>query len=219
MDLKNSQSQFRKKTMMIIQDIYRIINNPSDKTGKIVAGWKNDFRYIYGDVKANLSSNNKLNITEIIKRYGIEPNTEKEPEQAQMLFYSIQTYFSVLIKVMMKEILSEQTENRNNEDIILGKFAKERGIINYSNLDWYSWPVFEMKNGFAEIMNQICKSVADYRVLLSVEEFAKNNNYDYIKQMYEHVFIFTQRNKINSVINFFGRSFFLRNLKLFFCIS
>ena len=187
MDLKNNQSKLRKKSTVIIQEIYQIINNPSEKTTKIIDGWKEDFRYIYGDVEANLSSNNKLNITEIIERYNIEPKEGTEPEQAQMLFYSIQTYFSILIKVMMREILSEQTEDMKYEDVVLGVFAKERGITNYSYPDWYSWPVFEMKNGFAKIMNQINESVADYRTLLSVEEFAKNNNYDYIKQMYEAV--------------------------------
>ena len=187
MDLKNNQSKLRQKSTKIIQEIYRIINNPSEKTSTIIDGWKDDFRYIYGDVEANLSSNNKLSITEIIKRYHIEPKAGAEPEQAQMLFYSIQTYFSVLIKVMMKEVLSEQTEDMKNEDIILGEFAKERGITNYIYPDWYSWPVFEMNNGFNEIMNQIIESFFDYRSLISVEEFAKNNNYDYIKQMYEAI--------------------------------
>ena len=187
MDLKNNQSKFRQKSIAIIQDIYRIINNPSGKTSKIVDGWKEDFKYIYGDVKANLSSNNKLNITEIIERYHIEANAGTETEQVQLLFYSIQTYFSVLIKVMMKEILSEKTEGIKNEDIILGRYAKERGITNYCYPDWYSWPVFEMDNGFSEIMSQINDSVINYRTLISVEEFAKNNNYDYIKQMYEAV--------------------------------
>jgi hypothetical protein len=187
MDLKNNQSIFTQKSKVIILDIYRIINNPTPKTQSIVEGWKRDFRYIYGDVEANLSSNNKLDTRDILERYGVEPEKDKEAEQTQKLFYSIQTYFSVLIKLMMKEILSEGNYECTNQGIILGDFAKRIGISNYCTPDWYSWPVFEMNNGFSEIMESIRKSVTEYRSILSLDEFARNNNYDYIKQMYEAV--------------------------------
>lgn len=59
-DLKNSQSVLRQKSNVIILDIYKKLNDPTDKTVKIVEGWKREFRYVYGDVEANLSSNNKL---------------------------------------------------------------------------------------------------------------------------------------------------------------
>lgn len=49
------------------------LNDPTDKTVKIVEGWKREFRYVYGDVEANLSSNNKLDVEEILRRYGIFP--------------------------------------------------------------------------------------------------------------------------------------------------
>ena len=66
-DLKNSQSNLRRKSIDIILDIYKILNNPTDKTVKIVEGWKKEFRYVYGEVEANLSSNNKLDVEEILK--------------------------------------------------------------------------------------------------------------------------------------------------------
>lgn len=61
-DLKNSQSVLRQKSNVIILDIYKKLNDPTDKTVKIVEGWKREFRYVYGDVEANLSSNNKLDV-------------------------------------------------------------------------------------------------------------------------------------------------------------
>ena len=54
-DLKNSQSVLRQKSNVIILDIYKKLNDPTDKTVKIVEGWKREFRYVYGDVEANLS--------------------------------------------------------------------------------------------------------------------------------------------------------------------
>ena len=186
-DLKNNQSNCKKETISIIKDIFHVVNNPSDMTTHIINGWKEDFRYIYGDVEANLSSNRKLDLKEILDRYHIDSQAGKEAEQTQLLFYSIQTFFSVLIKVIMKEILIDSIDNISNEDIILGKFSRDKGIKNYCYLDWYSWPIYEMKNGFSEIMDNIKESVVNYRSLLSVGDFAKKNNYDYIKQMYESV--------------------------------
>lgn len=186
-DLKNAHSNLRQKSNNIILDIYKNLNNPTVNTMKIIEGWKKEFKYIYGDVEANLSSNNKLDIEEILSRYDIEPDTQNTAEQAQMLFYAIQTYFSLLIKTMMKEILSEEGNKTSAEDIILGRFAAEYGIKNYCYPDWYSWPIFELKNGFASILEKIEESVTSYRSFISLSDFAKNNNYDYIKQMYEAV--------------------------------
>ena len=186
-DLKNSQSVLRQKSNDIILDIYKKLNDPTDKTVKIVEGWKREFRYVYGDVEANLSSNNKLDVEEILRRYGIFPEKDIMSEQAQILFYSIQTYFSLLIKTMMKEVLSEETYDVTAEDIILGKYAVRLGIKNYCSPDWYSWPVFEIENGFSSIMEKIEESVLLYRSLISISDFAKNNNYDCIKQMYEAI--------------------------------
>lgn len=186
-DLKNAHSNLRKKTNNIILDIYKILNNPTEKTLKIVEGWKKEFKYVYGDVEANLSSNNKLDVEEILNRYGIAPDSNNTVEQTQMLFYAIQTYFSVLVKTMMKEVLSEESSEVAAEDIILGKFAVEFGIKNYCYPDWYSWPVFEMENGFASVIEKIKVSVTSYRSHISLSDFAKNNNYDYIKQMYEAI--------------------------------
>jgi len=59
-DLKNSQSDFRQKTNIIISRIYSHLNQSTSKTKKIIEGWKEEFRYIYGDITTNLSSNSKL---------------------------------------------------------------------------------------------------------------------------------------------------------------
>lgn len=186
-DLKNVHSNLRQNSYNIILDIYKNLNNPTENTMKIIEGWGKEFKYIYGDVEANLSSNNKLDIEEILNRYGIEPDMQNTAEQVQMLFYAIQTYFSLLIKTMMKEILSEERNKTSAEDIILGRFAAEYGIKNYCYPDWYSWPIFELKNGFVSILERIEESVTSYRSFISLSDFARNNNYDYIKQMYESI--------------------------------
>ena len=76
----------------------------------VLDAWKDDFQYIYGDIEANLSSNSKLNVEEILMRYGIEKIEGNKVEATQLLFFSIQTHFSLLIKSMMNSILNEKTK-------------------------------------------------------------------------------------------------------------
>ena len=78
-DLKNPCSILRQKSNDIIIDIYKILNHPTEKTLKIIDGWKKDFKYIYGDVEANLSSNHKLDAEELLERYGIVPKADSFP--------------------------------------------------------------------------------------------------------------------------------------------
>ena len=121
-------------------------------------------------------------------RYGIEKIEGNKVEATQLLFFSIQTHFSLLIKSMMNSILNEKTKQEiSSYELILGKFANKHGIINYCNPDWYCWPIFELENGFEYVLSEINTCVSDYQSLISLQDFATNNNYDYIKQMYEAI--------------------------------
>lgn len=186
-DLKNSQSNLRQNSNNIIYEIYTFLNNPSEKTQMVIEGWKEEFSYIYGDVNSNISSNSKLNPAELLAEYGIEYIEENWTEEIQLLFFSIQTYFSVLIKSMMKEILSTQSNKNKYESVLLGSFAIEAGITNYIYEDWYCWPIFEISSGFDKVMDSITDSIISYKNNISVKDLVKNNNYDYIKQMYEAI--------------------------------
>ena len=178
----------RQKSNYIIQQIYHFLNKPSQKTLMVLDAWKDDFQYIYGDIEANLSSNSKLNVEEILMRYGIKKIEGNKVEATQLLFFSIQTHFSLLIKSMMNSILNEKTKQEiSSYELILGKFANKHGIINYCNPDWYCWPIFELENGFEYVLSEINTCVSDYQSLISLQDFATNNNYDYIKQMYEAI--------------------------------
>lgn len=188
MDLKNPQSNLKRESDNIIPDICNILNTPTEKTQRMIKGWEEDFRYIYGNVEVNLSSNRKLNAAELLTRYGITEEKEISVRQVLLLFYGIQTYFSILIKCIMKEILTGiGLEEKNSKDILLGEFAISAGIRNYCYPDWYCWPVFELENGFGQILDNIIASLEPYRCVMSIKEFAESNNCDYIKQIYEAV--------------------------------
>lgn len=189
-DLKNEQSCFRQQSALIISRIYSYLSHPSEKTKEIIDGWEEDFRYIYGDIATNLSSNSKLRQDKLFNIYGIKilPGDDKI-EALQLLFFSIQTYFSLLTKYIMKNILHGiRDENGfSHEEIILGDFALKYGIANYCSADWYGWPLFELSNGFSDVMEDIHINLKNYAASISVADFQLNNNYDFIKQIYEAV--------------------------------
>lgn len=189
-DLRNRQSKFRQKSNIIISDIYSYLNNPSEKTMDVIAGWKDDFCYIYGNITTNLSSNSKLNKDKVLGEYGIKVDSENdEIEALQLLFFSIQTYFSLLVKYIMKDTLQgiRVVSGFAYEEIIFGEFARQYGITNYGYPDWYCWPLFELDNGFQDVMENIQSNIEDYRLLTTISEFQINNNYDFIKQIYEAI--------------------------------
>ncbi len=186
-DFINPQSNMRRESNTIIYDVYTFLNTPSSKTQKITDIWREEFSYIYGDVNENISSNSKLKPEELLGRYGIPFLEDEWPEVIQLLFFSIQTYFSLLVKCMMKQILTRDNKEIAYEDIILGKYAEDAGVKNYVYEDCYCWPVFEMEAGFGNVMDQIIGSVSAYSKEVEISDFAKRNNFDYMKQMYEAI--------------------------------
>lgn len=158
-DLKDTKSDTRRQSDHMIREIYKFLNAPSEKTRMILNGWKEDFQYIYGDV---------------------------ESRQMQMEAFAIQTYFSILMKVIMNETLDGESD-AGPEDVLRGKFTLKHGISNYCQEDWYCWPIFELENGFGLVMETMADMVLKYRTESGVQDFVKNNKDDFIKQMYEAV--------------------------------
>lgn len=189
-DLKNRQSRLRQTSTMIISDIYSYLKHPSEKTKDMIAGWKGDFCYIYGDITTNLSSNSKLNKEKLLGDYGIKVSSENdEIEVLLLLFFSIQTYFSLLVKYIMKSILQgiRGEKECSYAEIILGDFARQYGIANYGYSDWYCWPLFELDNGFRNVMESIHSNVDVYQSATTISDFQMNSNFDFIKQIYEAI--------------------------------
>ncbi|MCM1092151.1 MAG: N-6 DNA methylase [Butyrivibrio sp.] len=186
-DLKDPQSKLYIESNNHIHDIYSFLTVPSVQTRQIIDAWKEEFYYIYGDVNSNISSNNKLKPSLLFARYGITYSEERWAEELQQLFFSVQTYFSLLIKCMMARILTGGGCELSHEDIILGRYARTVGVQNYIYEDWYCWPMFELTSGFDAVMERVIRSVHRYAGAMEVEDFVKNNNFDYIKQMYEAV--------------------------------
>ncbi|MCM1102258.1 MAG: SAM-dependent methyltransferase [Clostridium sp.] len=121
---------------------------------------------------------------------------------ARLWLYAVQTCFSLILKTIMREILKviydktkgpgrseepvcSEESDRSTSGLLRGEFAVRRGIENYVEQDWYCWPLYELQNGFADIVGELEELLAAYRTDLSVEELAGRSCGDDIRQIYE----------------------------------
>jgi len=189
-DLKMPHSKLTYRTNALIGEIYTITKCPSDRTLEVLAGWKEDFKYIYGSIDTNLSSNSKLNTRDLLASHGIFHEEEiSDNEATQLLFFAIQTFFSLFIKLATDEVFAQGQgrEERNYSDIILGKNLYKYGIHNYCGADWFCWPIFELDNSIPKVLNDIVEILSEYKSDMTIHDFVAQNNDDYIKQIYEEI--------------------------------
>lgn len=184
-DLNSPRTILSKGSLSIIEEICSYYNRPSNETAAMIEAWKQDFSYIYGNVDTNLSSNSKLNVAEMLTTYSFKSKGNRtDSESIQLLFFGIQTYFSLFIKLILKETICRGEELPYSE-IIMGTFTNKIGIKNYVSPDYYCWPVFELDNGFDKLMSRMTAQLKRYQVNQSVKEFVSLYQQDFIKQIYE----------------------------------
>lgn len=184
-DLKRDPSPLRERINRTIAEIFSFLRAPSHRTAELTAGWKEDFRYIYGDVASNLSSNSKLDTEKLLQAYGTgRQENETSAEALQMLFFAIQTCYSILTKYIMRDLLLRDESVPSHGEIILGTFARRRGVVNYCCEDWYCWPLAELDSGFGRVMDDILDIVRTYRTPDVPTDFRLDANLDFIKQIY-----------------------------------
>lgn len=189
-DYKNKKSVAHREANDIISNIYSFLQEPNEPLRDVVKMWQEDFNYIYGDLRTNLSSNSKLKLDDIISDFNIPFSIEVEKSEfsiTQNLFFSIQTFFSLLMKSIIKNSLENKELRGDYKDLILGYFAENQGIKNYVNYDWFTWPVLVLDSGFDRILDKIYGHLNSYHYSCDRKDYVNNNNFDFIKQIYESV--------------------------------
>ena len=160
-DLRQPRSPCSLAAVSIIADIDAFLKRPGPKTALLAELWRADFRLIYGDVSANLSGNRRLDPAVLLARYGLDP-ADGEGEAVVRLLFAIQTYFSLLLKTAMADLLGAPAAG--DAAVVMGDFARERGIENYVCEDCFCWPLFELEGGFGRVMDRVRRQLAPYRV-------------------------------------------------------
>ena len=129
-DLKNTRSPLRKEIDNGAAEILSFLRRPSEKVSEMTAGWREDFRSIYGDLSAGPSGNSRL--ARLAEDCG-------GAEELLLRFFAVQTCYSLLIKTIMEAALRglHGGEAASREELILGKFAEKYGVTNYGGDDWY----------------------------------------------------------------------------------
>lgn len=172
-DMSEPGSPLRREAEGLIGEIAALLERPSPRTAELLAGWREDFRVIYGE--ASLSANSRLDPEGLLRSYGLEPGGDTEARM-QALVFAIQTYFSLLMKCVLAAALGESAEG---EDLIRGGFALRRGIVNYCGGDWFDWPLGEP--GFGGILSRLAGQAARYEAASQTAPGARDD----VKRIYE----------------------------------
>lgn len=181
-DFVKKESHLNRRIQDIIEEIHAFLKEPSAETICVTEAWREEFFYLYGD-RSSTSSDSSLDEWKLLQ------------------IYAVQTCFSLLVKLLMREILCERfaakesgmrKENAQTDcgaehyrNLILGTFAGAGGIENYCEEDFYCWPLHELDRGFGKVIDEIEDLLTSYQTGLSLAEFMQNSNVDYIRQIYE----------------------------------
>lgn len=177
-DIKNTRSPLRQEIDGAASALRALLLRPSERTRALAAGWREDFRAIYGDLSAGPSGNSRL--TRLAESRG-------GAEELLGLFFSVQTCYSLLVKIILEAALRGLHGGgpASREELILGDFAGKYGVSNYNGDDWYRWPAFELENGAAPVLDGLRAAAGRYEAAPSSAAFRPEDGCDLIKQIYE----------------------------------
>lgn len=98
--------------------------------------WAQELELIYGDLRQRLSPNAKTDAGSLGDRFGFDT-----PPELPRLLQSIQTFYSVLIKLIAWNTLRGATPEPPLTELLSGRAFVNRGIRNFCGDDWYIWPL------------------------------------------------------------------------------
>lgn len=156
-DMSNPKTALRREADRLVRDVYAFLRRPAPRTAELLAGWREDFWVIYGEV--SLSAHKRLDPEELLTAFGIPPEGDREG-QTRLLLFAVQTYFTLLLKTAMARLLGSGEDDWNS--VILGGFAERRGVVNYCERDWYCWPLYELDRGFDRVMEAVSAQASRY---------------------------------------------------------
>lgn len=175
-DMSDPKSSLRREAEGCIGRIAACLDRPSAGTAARLELWREDFRVIYGEI--SLSAHKRLDPAALLRSCGLDPGPEAGWEmRMQKLVFAIQTYFSILVKVAAAAALG--ADLRDREGVLRGTFARERGVINYCEEDWYVWPAEERG------MDQVLAAASDQVSRYVREAVPVPPERDDVKRLYE----------------------------------
>ncbi len=96
--------------------------------------WEQELELIYGDLHQRLSQNAKTDAGDLGDQFGFNA-----PPELPRLLQSIQTFYSVLIKLIAWNTLWDASLEPPMTELLSGRAFVNRGIRNFCGDDWYIW--------------------------------------------------------------------------------
>ena len=96
--------------------------------------WEQELELIYGDLHQRLSQNAKTDAGDLGDQFGFNA-----PPELPRLLQSIQTFYSVLIKLIAWNTLRDASLEPPLTELLSGRAFVNRGIRNFCGDDWYIW--------------------------------------------------------------------------------
>ncbi|MGN8741729.1 MULTISPECIES: Eco57I restriction-modification methylase domain-containing protein [unclassified Collinsella] len=149
---------------------------------ELISGWLFGFRYIYGDSTSNLSSNGKLDASSILSRYSID---NSEEPCLELLFLSIQTYYSLFLTTVTAASLYEANEH-DLQKVFDGSFFKGKGLDNYGNHEWYKW-ISKFTGLAAEVQGSIYGAIQECRTADRKLPYSPSEISSFLVSIYEAI--------------------------------
>ena len=158
--MKRSRSSIRKSGNKLILQLFTLLNTSTPQTQKLFEEWTAEFQSIYGDIHLTLSGNRKLDTAMLLGEFGIKHQACENSDNVLLLFFSIQTFFSLLLKYITRQLLDHTS--CDPEALITASFAETYGITNYCGNDCFLWPLFELEYGFRSVLKDLEDALSPY---------------------------------------------------------
>lgn len=193
-DLQNEYTIISKNSRDLINMLYHKINSPDENTKEVLEQWNEEFKFIYGNINENFSSNKKIKPSELARIYRFNDEEIKNIEITS-LFLAIQTYLSLLVRLITYKLINSVKDNDLStyetkefvSEVINGEYFKKCGIDNYCYQDWYCWILNSWDAGLEGKIKSLINEIYKYDNLTSMDEFIELHNNDYVKQIYETI--------------------------------
>ena len=193
-DLQNDYTNISQNSKELINIFYNKISKKGDIAEELLTKWKREFKFIYGNIDDNFSSNNKIKPVELARIYNLT-NREVENIDITSLFLAIQTYLSLLVRLITYKLVDSIKNNSLETDdiksfilnIMNGEYFRNNGIDNFCYQDWYCWFQNSWDMQLEDNIKKLVNEIAFYDTLQSIDEFMELHNNDYIKMIYETI--------------------------------
>lgn len=189
--LQDKKSRLFSIEQGMIRCLYCKIEDLQSSKDPLFLMWQNELEFTYGNLNELLSQNSKVDPQDLCGLYGFE---KAEDMDLSLLLKSIQTFYSILIKLIAHNMLRKPARTETHtvtagamKAILSGKAFIALGIRNYCYDDWFSWILKYWDTDIGEYCRKLWTCLETENTILSSTEFTQRFRADSLKHIYETV--------------------------------